>query len=268
MGELHWCQLFSEPGAGSDLASLSTRADRTDGGWKLNGQKVWTSMARDAQWGICLARTDPSAPKHLGITYFIVDMSSAGLDIRPLRELTGAAMFNEVFLDDVFVPDDCVIGEVDGGWAIARMTLANERVSMSSGSTFGIGVESLLRLAERQGGSVTPSLSVRLGRLLAEAQSLRLMTHRSTLLALAGTDPGSEASLRKLLGAEHEQRVQELGLAMLGPEGATMEGRAARWTQGFLATRCLTVAGGTSEVQRNVIAERLLGLPRDAEPGS
>ncbi len=268
MGDLHWCQLFSEPGAGSDLASLSTRAERTDGGWLLTGQKVWTSMAREAQWGICLARTDPSAPKHLGITYFIVDMSSAGLDIRPLRELTGAAMFNEVFFDAVFVPDDCVIGEINGGWGLARVTLANERVSMSSGSTFGIGVESLLRLAERQSGSLTPSLSVRLGRLLTEAQSLRLMTHRSTLLALAGTDPGSEASLRKLLGAEHEQRVQELGLAMLGPEGATMEGRAARWTQGFLATRCLTVAGGTSEVQRNVIAERILGLPRDAEPGS
>ncbi|MGD0394394.1 MAG: acyl-CoA dehydrogenase [Acidimicrobiales bacterium] len=268
MGQLHWCQLFSEPGAGSDLASLSTRAEPADGGWLLTGQKVWTSMARDAQWGICLARTDPSAPKHLGITYFIVDMSSVGLDIRPLRELTGAAMFNEVFFDGVFVPDDCVIGEVDGGWGLARVTLANERVSMSSGSTFGIGIESLLRLADRQSDSMTPSLSVRLGRLLVEAQSLRLMTHRSTLLALAGTDPGSEASLRKLLGAEHEQRVQELGLAMLGPEGATLEGRAARWTQGFLATRCLTVAGGTSEVQRNVIAERLLGLPRDAEPGA
>ena len=268
MGELHWCQLFSEPGAGSDLASLSTRAERTDGGWLLTGQKVWTSMARDAQWGICLARTDPSVPKHLGITYFIVDMNAVGLDIRPLRELTGAAMFNEVFFDGVFVADDCVIGEVNGGWGLARVTLANERVSMSSGSTFGIGVESLLRLAERHSGSMTPSLSVRLGRLLTEAQSLRLMTHRSTLLALAGTDPGSEASLRKLLGAEHEQRVQELGLAMLGPEGATMEGRVARWTQGFLATRCLTVAGGTSEVQRNVIAERILGLPRDAEPGA
>ncbi len=267
MGELHWCQLFSEPGAGSDLASLTTRAVRTEGGWSLTGQKVWTSMARDADWGICLARTDPSAAKHLGITYFVVDMGSAGLDIRPLRELTGAAMFNEVFLDDVFVPDDCVIGEVNGGWSLARMTLANERVSMSSGSTFGIGVESLLRLADRRGDSMTPSLSVRLGRLLAEAQSLRLMTHRSTLLALAGSDPGPQASLRKLLGAEHEQRVQELGLAMLGPEGATMDGRAARWTAGFLATRCLTVAGGTSEVQRNVIAERLLGLPRDPEPG-
>jgi alkylation response protein AidB-like acyl-CoA dehydrogenase len=268
MGELHWCQLFSEPGAGSDLASLSTRAERTDGGWLLTGQKVWTSMARDAEWGICLARSDPGAPKHLGITYFVVDMHTPGLDIRPLRELTGAAMFNEVFLDGVFVPDDCVIGEVDGGWALARMTLANERVSMSSGSTFGIGVESLLRLADRQSRTMTPSLTVRLGRLLAEAQSLRLMTHRSTLLALAGTDPGPQASLRKLLGAEHEQRVQELGLAMLGPEGATMDGRAGRWTQRFLATRCLTVAGGTSEVQRNVIAERLLGLPRDAEPGA
>ncbi len=268
MGRLHWCQLFSEPGAGSDLASLSTRAERTDGGWLLTGQKVWTSMARDADWGICLARSDPDAPKHLGITYFIVDMHSPGLDIRPLRELTGAAMFNEVFLDDVFVPDDCVIGEVNGGWSLARITLANERVSMSSGSTFGIGVESLVRLADRQGATLTPSLLVRLGRLLVEAQSLRLMTHRSTLAALAGTDPGSRASLRKLLGAEHEQRVQELGLAMLGPEGATMEGRAARWSQGMLATRCLTVAGGTSEVQRNVIAERLLGLPRDTEPGA
>jgi alkylation response protein AidB-like acyl-CoA dehydrogenase len=177
-------------------------------------------------------------------------------------------MFNEVFLDDVFVPDDCVIGEVNGGWSLARMTLANERVSMSSGSTFGIGVESLLRLADRRSQSITPSLSVRLGRLLSEAQSLRLMTHRSTLLALAGSDPGPQASLRKLLGAEHEQRVQEMGLSLYGAEGATMDGSAARWAQGFLATRCLTIAGGTSEVQRNVIAERLLGQPRDPEPGS
>ncbi len=268
MGELNWCQLFSEPGAGSDLASLSTRAEPTDGGWLLNGQKVWTSMAREAQWGICLARTDPSAPKHLGITYFIVDMSSQGLDIRPLRELTGMAMFNEVFFDNLFVPDECVIGEVNGGWSLARQTLANERVQMSSGSTFGIGVESLVRMAERHPEMKSPGLSVRLGGLVAEAHSLSLMTHRSTLQALAGTDPGSAASLRKLLGAEHEQRVQELGVSMLGAEGATMDGSAARWTGGFLTTRCLTIAGGTSEVQRNVIAERLLGLPRDPEPGA
>jgi alkylation response protein AidB-like acyl-CoA dehydrogenase len=267
LGTLSWCQLFSEPGAGSDLASLSTRAERVDGGWMLTGQKVWTTMAQQADWGICLARTDPSVPKHEGITYFIVSMDSPGFDIRPLRELTGAAMFNEVFLDSVFVPDDCVIGEAGDGWRMARMTLANERVSMSSGSTFGFGIESLLRLADKLGDSVTPSVEARLGALLAEAQSLSLMTHRSTLLSLAGSDPGSGASLRKLLGAEHEQRVQELGLFMLGPDGASLEGRSGRWFQGLLATRCLTIAGGTSEVQRNVIAERVLGLPRDPEPG-
>ncbi len=267
LGELAWCQMFSEPGAGSDLASLTTRAERIDGGWKLTGQKVWTSLAKQADFAICLARTDPAAPKHEGITYFIVDMRSAGIDVRPLRELTGAAMFNEVFLDGVEVPDECVIGEVNGGWTIARMTLANERVSMASGSAFGIGVESLIKQARYQGGRFGRDLEVRLGQLLCEAQSLQLMTHRATLRSLAGTDPGSSSSLRKLLGAEHEQRVQELGLLMLGPEGATLDGRAGRWSQGLLATRCLTIAGGTSEVQRNVIAERILGLPRDAEPG-
>ncbi len=268
LGELRWCQLFSEPGAGSDLASLTTRADRSDGGWVLNGQKVWTSMARDSDWGICLARSDPSVPKHDGITYFIVDMRSPGLDIRPLREITGDAMFNEVFIDDLFVPDDCVIGAAGDGWKIARATLANERVSMSSGSTFGIGVESLLRLAEREEGPVPAGTRLRLARLLVEAQSLGLMAHRSTLRTLAGTDPGPGVSVRKLLGAEHEQRVQEMGLVMFGPEGASLAGYASRWAHGFLVTRCLTIAGGTSEIQRNVIAERLLGLPRDPEPGA
>ena len=267
LGEISWCQLFSEPGAGSDLAGLATRAERVDGGWSLTGQKVWTSMAQTADWGICLARTDPEAPKHEGITYFIMDMASPGLDVRPLRELTGAAMFNEVFLDAVFVPDDCVIGEVNGGWKMARQTLANERVSMSSGATFGTGVESVLKLALRQGDDVEPETAAHLGALLAEAQSIRLMAHRSTLLSLAGSDPGSGASLRKLLGAEHEQRVQLMGLSLLGAEGATVEGRSQRWTSGALVTRCLTIAGGTSEVQRNVIGERILGLPRDPEPG-
>ena len=225
-------------------------------------------MAREADWGICLARTDPSAPKHLGITYFVVDMHSAGLDIRPLRELTGAAMFNEVFLDDVFVPDDCVIGEVNGGWSLARMTLANERVSMSSGSTFGIGVESLLRLAEPAGAtSMTPSLSVRLGRLLAEAQSLRSddppvdpppwpaptpapgQPAQAARRRARAAGPGAGTGHARPRGGDH------------GRPGGPVD------PAGFLATRCLTVAGGTSEVQRNVIAERLLGLPRDPEPG-
>ncbi len=149
-----WCQLFSEPGAGSDLAGLTTRARRADGGWRITGQKIWTSLARQAAWAICIARTDPAAPRHAGISYFLVDMSSAGIEVRPLREITGDASFNQVFLDDVFVPDDCLVGEVNGGWRIARTTLANERVSLSASWTFGSGVAELLgspaRLATRR----------------------------------------------------------------------------------------------------------------------
>jgi alkylation response protein AidB-like acyl-CoA dehydrogenase len=269
-GEITWCQLFSEPEAGSDLAALTTRAERTEGGWLLSGQKVWTTMAAEADWGICLARTNPTAPKHLGITYFIVDMRSLGIEVRPLRELTGLAMFNEVFLDGVFVPDDCVVGEVDGGWPLARTTLANERVSMGSGSSFGGGIEALIGLvAERvaDGALVADALLLdSLGALVAEAHSVAVMGLRSTVRSVTGAKPGPEASVRKLLGVEHDQRTQELGLALLGPEGATTVGAAAQWTFGFLANRCLTIAGGTSEIQRNVIAERLLGLPRDPEP--
>ena len=268
-GELTWCQLFSEPGAGSDLASLSTRAERVEGGFVLNGQKVWTSIARRADWGICLARTDPDAPKHAGITYFLVDMKSEGIEIRPLREITGDAMFNEVFFTDVFVPDECVVGQVNDGWRLARTTLANERVSMSSGATFGFGIEMILsRVGQHEELSDDAVTLDSIGRLLAEAQSIALLGERTTLRSVSGVDPGPEASVRKLLGAEHEQRVQELGLVLLGAAGATTEHDAAIWSRGFLSTRCLTIAGGTSEVQRNVIGERLLGLPRDPEPGS
>ena len=270
-GRLNWCQLFSEPGAGSDLAALSTRAERVEGGWVLNGQKVWTSLAQTADFGICLARSDPDAAKHAGITYFIVDMHAEGLDIRPLRELTGAAMFNEVFFNDVFVPDDAVVGAPGDGWRIGRTTLANERVSMSSGASFGNGVESLIRTVARRSerGEPSPaSLGDRLGHLIAEAQSVALLGHRSTLRTLSGVDPGSGSSVRKLLGVEHEQRVQEMGMALYGADGAVLDGKAQRWEEGFLSTRCLTIAGGTSEVQRNVIAERILGQPRDPEPGS
>ncbi len=155
LGQLDWCQLFSEPGAGSDLAALSTKAEKVEGGYLLNGQKVWTSLAQNADFGICLARTDPDAVKHAGITYFIIDMKTPGLEIRPLRELTGAAMFNEVFFTDVFVPDDCVVGQPGDGWRIGRTTLANERVSMSNGASFGNGVESIIRIVARK-ESVTP----------------------------------------------------------------------------------------------------------------
>ena len=270
-GRLNWCQLFSEPGAGSDLAALSTRAERVEGGWVLNGQKVWTSLAQTADFGICLARSDPDAGKHAGITYFIVDMHAEGIDIRPLRELTGAAMFNEVFFNDVFVPDDAVVGVPGDGWRIGRTTLANERVSMSSGASFGPGVEALTRTMARRaerGNPSPPSLEERLGHLIAEAQSIALLGHRSTLRTLSGVDPGSGSSVRKLLGVEHEQRVQEMGMALYGANGAVLDGKAQRWEDGFLSTRCLTIAGGTSEVQRNVIAERILGQPRDPEPGA
>jgi len=259
-GELLWCQMFSEPGAGSDLASLSTRAEKVDGGWSLTGQKVWTTMAQIADWGICLARTNPDAPKHLGISCFLVDMTSTGLDIRPLRELTGAEMFNEVFLDGVFVPDDLVVGEIDTGWEAARTTLANERVSMGSGSSFGPGVEGLLAHATED---ASPVVVDHVGRLLAESHALAALGWRSTLRALSGAEPGPEASVRKLLGVEHEQRIQELGLGLLGPAGAIDEGDGAAWIGGYLGNRCLSIAGGTSEIQRNVIAERLLGLPKD-----
>jgi alkylation response protein AidB-like acyl-CoA dehydrogenase len=263
-GEITWCQLFSEPGAGSDLAALTTRAVRDGRGWVVNGQKVWTSMAQNADWGILIARTDPDAAKHEGISFFMLDMTKPGIDIRPLRELTGEAWFNEVFFNDVFVPEDCLVGAVHDGWRAARTTLANERVYMGSGSSIGYGVEGVLRLLDATGLATDPVALDEAGGLVAEAHALSVLGFRLTLQALGGADPsGSEAAVRKLLGVEHDQRVQEVGLGLLGAEGTVPDGDAAMWVRGFLFNRCLTIAGGTSEVQRNVIAERLLGLPRD-----
>jgi 3-oxochol-4-en-24-oyl-CoA dehydrogenase len=248
-GEIEWCQLFSEPEAGSDLASLRTKAIRTDGGWLLSGQKVWTSRAREADWAICLARTDPDAPKHKGITYFLVDMRTPGIEIRPLREITGDARFNEVFLDDVFVPDDCVVGDVNGGWKLARTTLANERVAMSGGSSLGDALERLLaRVTEPD-----PVTRQRLGTLIAQGHAVSVVDSRATLRRLDGQDPGAESSVRKLIGVRHRQDVAELGYELLG-EDLLYE---------FLLTRCLSIAGGTSQVLLNVIGERILGLPRE-----
>jgi alkylation response protein AidB-like acyl-CoA dehydrogenase len=262
--EVTWCQLFSEPGAGSDLAALTTRAERVEGGWRLTGQKVWTTLAHQADWGICLARTDPHAAKHDGITCFLVDMRSEGVDIRPLRELTGHELFNEVFLDAVFVSDDCVVGEVNQGWSAARTTLANERVSMGSGSSFGPGVEAVLALVGADDAlRGDPVVADEVGALVATGQAVAVMGTRLTLLALSGADAGAEASVKKLVGVEHEQRVQEVGLGLLGPAGGVLEGDGAVWVAGFLGNRALSIAGGTSEIQRNVIAERLLGLPKD-----
>ena len=263
-GEITWCQLFSEPGAGSDLASLATRAERVDGGWRLNGQKVWTSMAAEAQWGICLARTDPDAPKHEGISCFMVDMRAEGVDVRPLRELTGHAMFNEVFLDDVFVPEDCLVGAENDGWRCARTTLANERVQMGAGNTIGAGVVGVLRMIDEGGLAEDASALVAAGDLVVTGHALAALGFRLTLQALRGADPsGSEAAVRKLLGVQHDQHIQEVGMTLAGIEAMAADGPAGSWSSTFLFNRCLTIAGGTSEIQRNVIAERLLGLPRD-----
>jgi alkylation response protein AidB-like acyl-CoA dehydrogenase len=265
-GEVSWCQMFSEPGAGSDLASLSTRATRVEGGWSITGQKVWTSLAREADFAICLARTDPDVPRHDGIGCFLVDMATPGIDVRPLRELTGMAMFNEVFLTDVFVPDDCLVGSPTDGWSYARTTLANERVSMASGSSFGPGVAALFALAgtdDAVGGLDDPLIADRLGALVVDAQAIAALGMRATLRALAGGQPGPEASVRKLAGVTHSQDVQEAGLALLGPRATVLDGAGAAWSGGFLGDRALSIAGGTSEIQRNVIAERLLGLPKD-----
>jgi alkylation response protein AidB-like acyl-CoA dehydrogenase len=255
-GTLRWCQLFSEPGAGSDLASLRTKAVRVPGGWRLDGQKVWTSQADRADWAICLARTDPAAAKHAGITYFLVDMHTEGVTPRPLREITGEARFSEVFLDGVFVPDDCVVGEVHGGWALARTTLANERVAIGGGSSLGEGVERLLALAGPEPGE---EVRERLGALVAQGLSVSLVEHRATLRQLGGRDPGPGSSVCKLVGVRHRQDVAEAAVELLGTAGAAAGPQAHE----FLLTRCLSIAGGTTQVLLNLIGERILGLPRE-----
>ncbi|MCX6511621.1 MAG: acyl-CoA dehydrogenase family protein, partial [Actinobacteria bacterium] len=256
-----WCQLFSEPEAGSDLAALSTKASKVEGGWIIDGQKVWTSAAKWAKLGILLARTDPDAAKHDGITYFILDMASEGVEIRGLKELTGEELFNEVFLNSVFIPDDCVIGAVNGGWKLARTTLANERVSMGSFSAFGEELEACIAMADPEGDALV-------GELIAEAHSLASLRARTTLRSLGGLEPGSEASVAKLIGAEHDQRVAECGLDLLAGAGLFLDGEAQSFAHEVIQTLCLTIAGGTSEVQRNLIGERMLKLPRDPEPAN
>ncbi|NYS20382.1 acyl-CoA dehydrogenase [Streptomyces sp. SJ1-7] len=260
-GDLQWCQLFSEPGAGSDLAALRTRAVRTDEGWRITGQKVWTSAARTADHGILLARTDPDAPKHQGLTYFLIDMKRArGIDIRPLKEITGESLFNEVYFDDVLLPADAVVGEVGGGWRVARNTLGNERVHMADQMTFDSGLETLIA---RSGGLDDPTRA-RIGALAAEAHALACVGLRTTLQQVSGLEPGAGASVRKLVQTVHQQKVAELTLELLGPAGAVDEPAAGeRALHGFLMSRCLTIAGGTTQIQLNVVAERILGLPRD-----
>ncbi|WP_347354859.1 acyl-CoA dehydrogenase [Intrasporangium sp.] len=268
-GEITWCQLFSEPGAGSDLASLTTRADKVDGGWKVNGQKVWTSGARAADYGILLARTDPTVAKHKGLGYFLLDTSAPGVDIRPLREITGDELFNEVFLDDVFIPDDCLVGGPTDGWAAALNTLASERVAMTGGSHFSTGDEALVAAAPAAGAD-DPLVLARLGDLLTRSLSSSLLGLRTTLRSLAGAAPGSEASLAKLISTTTIQDSWEAVVDWLGPAGLAAppletsgDGRHDDPIHMFLNSRALTIAGGTTDVQLNIVGERILRLPRD-----
>jgi alkylation response protein AidB-like acyl-CoA dehydrogenase len=257
-GDITWCQLFSEPGAGSDLASLRMKAERTDGGWLLTGQKVWNSIAERADWGVCLARTDAEAKPHAGISYFVVDMSTPGIDVRPLRELTGEALFNEVFFDNVFVPDDCLVGAENGGWRLAVTTLANERVAMA-GSKLGDSVELAIDLLAEVNA---PSAPEKIGRAIALAQVVKLLAMRSTLRSIAGQGPGAESSVAKLVGVRSRQDSAELAMELLGAEMFTRSERALAANDLFLRNRCLSIAGGTTQILRNVAGERILGLPR------
>ena len=276
-----WCQLFSEPGSGSDLASLSTRAERDGDEWVVNGSKIWTSGAQHSQFGILLARTNPDAAKHKGITYFICPMNLPGIDVRPIREMTGGETFNEVFFTDVRLPLDAVVGEVNDGWRLAKVTLGNERVSLSTGGVlWGHGPTALDLLAQIKRAPVTdPVMRQNIVKVYIEHQILELIRMRTLTARIRGEQPGPEASVRKILADEHGQHVMELALSLQGASGmianahvgglsgtqgpSAME--AAVWYYGFLFAQALTIGGGTGAVQRNIVGERVLGLPHEPE---
>ncbi|HYZ92192.1 MAG TPA: acyl-CoA dehydrogenase family protein [Actinomycetota bacterium] len=267
-----WCQLFSEPGAGSDLAGVTTRVERTDDGWIVNGQKVWTSLAHDAAFGILLARTNADVPKHQGLSYFLIDMKAPGVEVRPLVEMTGQHLFNEVFFTDVKIPADALIGQEGNGWAMARDTLDNERVTLSrAGLQWGWGptAEDLVAAAHEAGGVDDPVLRMRLVDAYIEHEIIRIHGLRMVAAAVSGR-PGPEASLRKALSDPHGQKTFILSKDLAGTSGMLRQSGPLGadplwWADGFLFAPALTIGGGTSEVLRNVIAERMLGLPRERE---
>jgi alkylation response protein AidB-like acyl-CoA dehydrogenase len=274
-----WCQLFSEPGAGSDVASLSARAVKDGDEWIVNGQKVWTTLAHVAKWGLLVARTDPEAPKHRGMTYFVLDMDQPGVDVRPLRQITGEAEFNEVFMSDARVPDSWRLGEVGKGWEVSLTTLMNERVALG-GNKGGRGsgpISDIVRLwgERRTAGAVDPetdaALLDRVMKAWCNAETLRLTNQRASANRRAG-QPGPEGSVAKLLSAELNKEIYEVALAIIGPEAllypdytlkrpddTTIYGGDVR--KSFLRSRANTIEGGTSEVMRNILGERVLGLP-------
>jgi alkylation response protein AidB-like acyl-CoA dehydrogenase len=265
-----WCQLFSEPGAGSDLASLATRATPVEGGWLLSGQKVWTSYAQFARWGICLARTDAEAPKHRGISYLVVDMQADGIEVRPLVQITGDAEFNEVFFDEVFVPEDHLVGGLNQGWAVANTTLAHERGTafpFKEQVVHEVYLDELYDLAARQGALDDPECSDGLAQSFVELRVLRLHNWRTLSRLSHGTEPGPESSVVKLAWTDMTQHLSELALAIVGEASPLWAGAPetpgdGRWQKQWLWSKAASIAGGTSEVQRTIIGDRMLGLPR------
>ena len=273
-----WCQLFSEPGAGSDLAGLATSAvpdGSGNGEWLINGQKVWTSLAHKARWGLLLARTDPDAPKHKGLTYFVLDMHAPGVECRPLRQMTGQAEFNEVYITDARIPDAHRLGAVGDGWRVAMTTLMNERSALgASGSRRGAGtISEAVDLWASRADLHTPVLRDRLAQLWLRAEAQRLTSERSRASATSG-GPGPEGSIGKMVGAELNQQIYQFCMDLLGPEGILYHsyamgssGREGDWRgpiqQRYLRSRANTIEGGTSEVMRNILGERVLGLPGD-----
>ncbi len=290
-GEEIWCQLFSEPDSGSDLASLSTRAVKDGDEWVVTGQKIWTTYAHEAKFGILLARTDPNVPKHEGISYFICPMDSPGVKIEPIIDMTGQHAFNQVFLDDVRLPAANLVGGVNKGWSLAKVTLGNERVSLSGeGALWGDGpnAEALVDLVRRSGVSISPVLRYGLVKVWMEGEILRLLRMRQLAATLAGQQPGPEASVRKAMGDVHGKHLMDMAkdiagaYGMLGDAGPldgikgelgvgawAGEGGLAWisliWSLGYLYSCALTIGGGTTEVQHNIVAERILGLPKDID---
>ena len=268
-GEDIWCQLFSEPGAGSDLAAVSTKAVRTEGGWILDGQKVWTSYAQFADWGLCLARTNPDVPKQQGISAFAIDMHSPGVEVRPLRQITDENEFNEVFFGEVFVPDDRLIGPIDQGWKVANSTLTHERGVNPRQLVIHIQLlEELLRLAEEIGAFDDPRLAPRLGAAAAEVRLFQLHNWRTLSRVAKGQPPGPEGSALKLYWSEMSKRLHDTVMAVLAEAaplwfGADDNPGGGTWQRSWLYYQASSIWAGTNEIQRNILAERVLGLPRD-----
>ena len=261
--ELIWCQLFSEPGAGSDAAGISTKGSAADGGWRVSGQKVWTSGAHRARFGLATVRTNPAAPKHEGITMMVIDLHGPGVTVRPLKMPNGNSDFNEVFFDDVFVPDSDVVGPVDGGWTVARATLGNESVSIGGGDGgMAMPIEAFIAPLDAHPERLAGG-SGRVGRHISRTQAMGVLNQRTAFRAVAGGGPGPEGNIAKLVLSELGHETAAILAELAGPDAAFLDGDGGLAAALVLMNRGMSIAGGTSEIKRNQIAERMLGLPRD-----